>query len=70
MLCVHSVVIMAVMTPKPMSLEGLDIEEDADEKTMKKEEEALEPLSWFPGQCSGEGSNEVEEEPASKKLKY
>ena len=48
-----------------MALEGLDVEEDdADEKKMKKEEEQLKHLSWFPGQ-----TKESEEEPASKKQK-
>ncbi|KAL7539162.1 hypothetical protein ACHAXR_009724 [Thalassiosira sp. AJA248-18] len=33
-----------------MALEGLDVEEDEDEKKTMKEEETLKPLSWFPGQ--------------------
>jgi hypothetical protein len=45
-----------------MALEGLDVEEDVNEKKMKEEEEQLKPLSWFPGQVT-------EEEPASKKQK-
>lgn len=45
-----------------MALEGLDVEEDADdEKRVKEEEEQLKPPSWFPGQS--------EDEPASKKQK-
>ena len=48
-----------------MALEGLDVEEDADdEKRMKEEEEQLKPLSWFPGE-----TKESDEEPSSKKQK-
>lgn len=46
-----------------LALEGLDVEEDAEEKKIEKEGEALKPLSWFPGQ------SEEAEEPAAKKLK-
>ena len=48
-----------------LALEGLDVDEDAEEKkNMEKEEQELKPLSWFPGQQS-----ESEEGPATKKPK-
>lgn len=46
-----------------MALEGLDVEEDEEEKKSSKEDESLKPLGWFPGQ-GGE-----EQEPAAKKVK-
>lgn len=48
-----------------LALEGLDVDEDAEEK-MEKMEQELKPLAWFPGQS---GSSEAVEEPAAKKLK-
>ncbi len=50
-----------------MALEGLDVEEDQEEKKLEAEEAQLKPLSWFPGQ-PGE-NNEEDGEPAAKKLK-
>lgn len=50
-----------------MALEGLDVEEDDEEKKTEKEEDAFKPLSWFPGQ--EEGNEGTEEERAAKKLK-
>lgn len=50
-----------------LALEGLDVEEDEEEKKMLKEEESLKPLSWFPGQIAT-GSVEADE-PAAKKAK-
>ena len=50
-----------------MALEGLDVEEDEEEKKLAKEEVELLPLSWFPGQEGGD--NETEKEPADKRLK-
>lgn len=47
-----------------MALEGLDVEEDEEEKKLAVEEMELLPLSWFPG-----GDNDAEKEPADKKLK-
>ncbi|EED86222.1 predicted protein [Thalassiosira pseudonana CCMP1335] len=58
-----------------LALEGLDVEEDAEEeKKLEKEERDLVPLSWFPcragGECEEDGDGvEVDEEPTSKKLK-
>jgi hypothetical protein len=46
-----------------MALEGLDVEEDEEEKKLAKEEEELTPLSWFPESAS------VGEEPAGKRVK-
>jgi len=51
-----------------MALEGLDVEEDEEEKKMEGEEEGLKPLGWFPGQM-GAMYEEVEDEPAAKKIK-
>lgn len=51
-----------------MALEGLDVEEDEEEKKLAREEVELLPLSWFPGQSEG-GDNEADEEPADKRLK-
>jgi len=48
-----------------LALEGLDVEEDEEEKKMEKDEEELKPLIWF----SKVDSKGVEEEPAAKKLK-
>ena len=48
-----------------LALEGLDVDEDAEEK-MEKMEQELKPLAWFPGQSE---SSEAVEEPAAKKLK-
>jgi hypothetical protein len=45
-----------------MALEGLDVEEDQEEKKLEKEEEELKPLSWFPGEVN-------EEERAEKRIK-
>ncbi|KAL7552760.1 hypothetical protein ACHAWF_015998 [Thalassiosira exigua] len=53
-----------------MALEGLDVEEDEEEKRTEKEEEALKPLDWFPGQKQEASVEEgIENEPAAKKLK-
>ena len=46
-----------------MALEGLDVEEDEEEKKSLKEDESLKPLSWFPGQAGAEDG------PAAKKAK-
>jgi hypothetical protein len=51
-----------------MALEGLDVEEDEEEKKMEREEVEVIPLSWFPGQSEG-GKSDVENEPADKRLK-
>lgn len=48
-----------------MALEGLDVEEDEEEKKMEKDEELLKPLDWF----TEAEKNKVEEEPDTKKLK-
>lgn len=48
-----------------MALEGLDVEEDEEEKRMEKDEEALKPLSWF----TEVGDGKAEDEPEAKKLK-
>ena len=47
-----------------LALEGLDVDEDAEEK-MEKQEQELKPLAWFPGQQS----ESSEAEPAAKKQK-
>jgi len=47
-----------------MALEGLDVEEDEEEKKMEKDDESLKPLSWFTEVESGKV-----EEPEAKKLK-
>lgn len=47
-----------------MALEGLDVEEDEEEKKMEKDDESLKPLSWFTEAESGKV-----EEPEAKKLK-
>lgn len=54
-----------------MALEGLDVEEDKEEKKLETEEGTLKPLDWFPGQSSSvaEENNDAEGEPSAKKLK-
>lgn len=50
-----------------LALEGLDVEEDAEEeKKLEKEEEGLEPLSWFP---SADNESKSEGGPIEKKMK-
>ena len=49
-----------------MALEGLDVEEDEEEKKLEKEEEELKPLSWFPNVHG----KVAEEEPAEKRIKF
>ncbi len=51
-----------------MALEGLDVEEDEEEKKLEKEEEELKPLIWFPGPLAVDDMV-AEEEPAEKKIK-
>ena len=52
-----------------LALEGLDVDEDAEEK-MEKMEQELKPLAWFPGQSeSSEAVEDNTKEPAAKKLK-
>ena len=48
-----------------MALEGLDVEEDEEEKKMEKDEELFKPLSWF----TEEGNDKFSEERNAKKLK-
>ena len=49
-----------------MALEGLDVEEDEEEKKLEKEEEELKPLSWFPDVHD----KVAEEEQAEKRIKF
>ena len=52
-----------------MALEGLDVEEDDEEKKLAREEVDLIPIAWFPGQSEQGGTIDAEKQPADKRLK-
>lgn len=52
-----------------MALEGLDVEEDDEEKKLAREEVGLIPMAWFPGQSEQGGTIDAEKQPADKRLK-
>lgn len=52
-----------------MALEGLDVEEDDEEKKLAREEVDLIPMAWFPGQSEQGGTIDAEKQPADKRLK-
>ena len=52
-----------------MALEGLDVEEDDEEKKLAREEVDLIPMAWFPGQSEHGGTIDAEKQPADKRLK-
>lgn len=52
-----------------MALEGLDVEEDEEEKKLAREEVDLIPMAWFPGQSEQGGTIDAEKQPADKRLK-
>jgi hypothetical protein len=52
-----------------MALEGLDVEEDEEEKKLEKEEGELKPLSWFPTTGAAVDDEVDGEERAEKRIK-